>query len=69
MVVRGLFAASLKGARGVSAAFVCNARGYTACSVRTRGGLISERRPCSLGGFVPSSVREQVGSLRCRSGR
>ena len=68
-VVRGLFAALLKGARGVSAAFVHNARrfprrfcvtrgGLPRCSVRTRGGLTSERRPFCLRGFVRAFRRQ-----------
>ena len=58
-VVRGLFAASSLGPRGVSVAFVFNARGLCV----TRGGLISECRPCCLGGFVRSFRRQ----CECRS--
>ena len=75
-VVRGLFAASLKGARGVCAAFVHNARGVSAaflCDVpgatavfcsNARG--VHFRMPAVLPervrSCVSSSVREQVGS-------
>ena len=59
-------------ARGVSAAFSIDARGATAvfCSnargahFRTPALLPGEVRSC-----ISSSVREQVGSLLCRSGR
>ena len=82
-VVRGLFAASLKGARAVSAAFVHNARGVSAAFLRDARGatavFCSNARgahfrtpavlPVRVRSFVSSSVREQVGSLLCRSGR
>ena len=68
-VVRGLSAASLKGARGVSAAFVhnargvsaaflCDARGATAVFCSNARGLISERRPFCLRGFVRAFRRQ-----------
>ena len=69
-VVRGLFAALWKGVRGGSAALVCDARGAVFCS-NARGvqfsapALLPEERRS----FVSSSVRVQVGSLLCRSGR
>ena len=82
-VVRGLFAASLKGARGVSAAFVHSARGVSAAFLSNARGatavFCSNARgahfrtpavpPVRVRPFVSSSVREQVGSLLCRSGR
>ena len=81
-VVRGLFAASLgareataplvHNARGVSAAFLNNARGATAvfCS-NARGAHFQTPAvsPVRSRSFVSSSVREQVSSLLCRSGR
>ena len=63
-VVRGLFAALWKGARGGSAALVCDARwAIPRCSVRTRGGSNSLCRPCCLRGVVRSSRRQ----CECRS--
>ena len=75
-MVRGLFAASLKSARGISAAFVYgalpNARGATALfGANARGAHFQTPAvlPVRVRPFVSSSVREQVGSLLCRSGR
>ena len=81
-VVRGLFAASL-GARGATAAFAHNARGVSAAFPSNARGaaavFCSNARgahfqtpavlPVRSRSFVSSSVREQVGSLLCRSGR
>ena len=81
-VVRGLFAASLgargataafvHNARGVSAAFLTNARGATAVFCSNARGVHFQTPavlPVRSRSFVSSSVREQVGSLLCRSGR
>ena len=70
-VVRGLFAASL-GARGATAAFVHNARGVSAAFLSNARGVHFQTPavlPVRSRSFVSSSVREQVGSLLCRSGR
>ena len=70
-VVRGLFAASL-GARGATAALMHDARGGTAAFWSNARGA-NFQSPAGLPerfrSFVSSSVREQVCSLLCRSGR
>ena len=71
-VVRGLFAALWKGARGGSAALVCDARGATAVFCSNARGVqfsVPALLPEERRSFVSSSVRVQVGSLLCRSGR
>ena len=71
-VVRGLFAALWKGARGGSAALVCDARGATAVFCLNARGVqfsVPALLPEGRRSFVSSSVRVQVGSLLCRSGR
>ena len=70
-VLRGLFAASL-GARGATVAFVHNARvGSAVFGSNARGVHFQTPAvlPVRSRSFVSSSVREQVGSLLCRSGR
>ena len=59
--VMGLFAALWKGARGDTAALVRNARGIQL--------FVPALLPEGRRSFVVSSVRAQVGSLLCRSGR
>ena len=70
-MVRGLFAASL-GARGATAALMHDARGGTAAFWSNARGA-NFQSPAGLPerfrSFVSSSVREQVCSLLCRSGR
>ena len=71
-MVRGLFAALWKGARGGSAALVCDARGATAVFCSNARGVqfsVPALLPEGRRSFVSSSVRVQVGSLLCRSGR
>ena len=71
-MARGLFAALLKGARGASAALSRDARGATAVFCSNARGvhfLTPAFPPEGRRSYVSSSVREQVGSLLCRSGR
>ena len=70
-VVMGLFAASL-GARGATAALMCDARGVSAAFLSNARGATFQSPailPVRSRSFVSSSVREQVCSLLCRSGR